>query len=525
MTVSPLVILTTMTKAGLFTPGLPHRQVRQLLTLRTWRLGLAGELRQAASRSPKAVAVIDEAKGPTTYEALLARSEKVSALLLARGYGPGQRIGLLARNHVGAIEAMVGVSAIGADVVLLNTGVSAAQLAQVAEQQELVCLIHDEEFVGIVSSVADSVARIGEADLEAELRAMPQPEPLRPPATNGRTIILTSGTTGTPKGAARKTPGGLSPLVSIIERIPLRAKDTILISAPLFHTWGYAALQLSFGVRATMVLQRRFEPARAKLALETYGVNAMFAVPVMLQRMMELPADPGGRERRRRLRVVATSGSAYPHGFTTRFMDEYGEVLYNLYGSTEASWVCIATPADMRRHPSTAGTPPLGTTVRILDEDGREVPPGAIGRIFCGNSLVFDGYTSGGSKEFVDGLVSTGDMGHVEDGLYFVDGRDDDMVISGGENVYPLEVESLLAEHPAVRECAVVGVPDEEFGQRLAAFVVVRPGATLTGEEVRDYVRTHRARHCIPREVVLLDELPRTTTGKILARELRARFS
>ena len=210
MTVSPLVILTTMTKAGLFTPGLPHRQVRQLLTLRTWRLGLAGELRQAASRSPKAVAVIDEAKGPTTYEALLARSEKVSALLLARGYGPGQRIGLLARNHVGAIEAMVGVSAIGADVVLLNTGVSAAQLAQVAEQQELVCLIHDEEFVGIVSTVADSVARIGEADLEAELRAMPQPEPLRPPATNGRTIILTSGTTGTPKGAARKTPGAVS---------------------------------------------------------------------------------------------------------------------------------------------------------------------------------------------------------------------------------------------------------------------------------------------------------------------------
>jgi acyl-CoA synthetase (AMP-forming)/AMP-acid ligase II len=250
----------------------------------------------------------------------------------------------------------------------------------------------------------------------------------------------------------------------------------------------------------------------------------MFAIPVMLQRMMELPADPDGRRRRPDLRVVATSGSAYPHGFTTRFMDEYGDVLYNLYGSTEASWVCIATPKDMRRHPDTAGTPPLGTVVRILGTDDREVEPGETGRIFAGNDLVFDGYTSGATKDFVDGLVSTGDMGHVEDGLYFVDGRDDDMIVSGGENVYPVEVESLLVEHPAVREVSVVGVPDPEFGQRLAAFIALEDGGELTEDEVKEHVKAHRARHCVPREVHFVDELPRNATGKVLARELRERI-
>jgi acyl-CoA synthetase (AMP-forming)/AMP-acid ligase II len=345
------------------------------------------------------------------------------------------------------------------------------------------------------------------------------------PERAGRTIILTSGTTGTPKGAARRTPGGIGPLISIIERIPLHVGDTVLVSAPVFHTWGFAALQLCFGMRATVVLQRRFTPGAAVEALESHSCTGMFAVPVMLQRMLEqLPPDPSGRDRRGSLRVIATSGSAYPSGFTARFMDEYGDVLYNLYGSTEASWVCIATPADLRRHPDTAGRPPLGTVVRILDDAGAEVAPGQVGRIFCGNDMVFEGYTAGGSKEFVDGLLSTGDMGHVVDGLLFIDGRDDDMVISGGENVYPAEVESLLVAHPAVRDVTVVGVPDPDFGQRLAAFIALEAGASLTADEVREHVRAHRARHCIPREVVFLDELPRNATGKVLARELRARF-
>lgn len=522
---NPLIIAKTMARRGMLAPGPPTNQIKQLAALKKWGFGLAGEIRQAANRSPKQIAVIDETRGATTYAELLANSEKISVVLRELGFGPGDRIGLLARNHVQAIEVMCATSAIGVDLVLGNTGLAGPQFAQVAQQQQIKALIHDDEFAEVVSHLPADMPRITESELARRVEAMPRPAELPVPDRGGKTIILTSGTTGTPKGAARKTPSGFGPLISIIDRIPLHAGDRILISAPIFHTWGYAAMQLSMALRATIILQRRFEPAAARAALEAQQPHAMFAIPVMLQRMMELPREPGAKARRQ-LRVVATSGSAYPSGFTTKFMDEYGDVLYNLYGSTEASWVCIATPQDMRRNPNTAGTPPLGTVVKIYDHDGREVAPGETGRIFAGNELVFDGYTNEGeSKDFLNGLVSTGDVGHVEGDLYVVDGRDDDMIVSGGENVYPVEVESLLAEHPAVREVSVIGVPDDDFGQRLAAFVALNEGHSLDADTVRELVRANRARHCIPRDVHFVEELPRNATGKILNRELRKHYA
>lgn len=520
----PSTIVITMAKRGMLAAGRPSRTIRQLATLRTWGYGVAGELRQAAARSPEGVAVIDETRGAMTYTDLVTESERVAAVLQGRGFTAEDRIGLLARNHVGALAVMAACSSVGADVVLANTGMSAEQIALVIEQQGIAALIYDDDLAEAVTELPEHIVRISETEMAQEVAEYPAPSPLRPPERTGRTIILTSGTTGTPRGAARKTPGGLGPLISIIERIPLHVEDTILISAPIFHTWGFAASQLALALRATIVLQRRFDPAAARQALTDHGVQAMFAVPVMLQRMLELPSEPG-KGAHPSLRVVATSGSAYPQGFAPRFMDEYGEVLYNLYGSTEASWVCIATPEDLRADSQTAGTPPVGTVVRIIDADGRPAPMGETGRIFCGNELVFDGYTSGQSKEFIDGMVSTGDMGYQrEDGRYFIVGRDDDMVISGGENVYPMELESVLADHPAIREVAVVGVPDEEFGARLAAFIVLHEGEELTAGTVRDLARAHRARHVVPREVVFVDELPRNSTGKVLTRELRTHF-
>ncbi len=524
---NPLVVAATLTRRGVVGPGLPHRQLGQLAAVARWGFGLAGELHQAAARSGTAVAIVDEDEGEVTYAQLLDRAESVARVLRDRGLGPGDRIGLLARNHVGAVAVMVGSSILGADLVLVNAGLAVAQLAAVGEEQRLAALVHDDEFGAALGRLPAAVLLIGETELAtalAEGYTASHGDVLSPPERGGRTVILTSGTTGTPKGAARRTPSGIGPLVSILDRIPVRARDTVLISSPLFHTWGYAAFQLALAMRATMVLQRRFVPAAARAALIRHECDAMFAVPVMLQRMLELPPDPGGPMRGSlpRLQVVATSGSAYPRGLATRFMDEYGEVLYNLYGSTEVSWVCIATPADLRRDPDTAGTPPLDTVVKILDDDGHEVAPGQVGRVFCGNEFTFDGYTSGESSEAVDGMLATGDLGHASDGLFFVDGRADDMIVSGGENVYPIEVEGLLHEHPAVRDVAVCGIPDLEFGQRLAVFVVLNEGQRLTASEVKAYVRANRARHVVPREVLFVDELPRNATGKILVRELRA---
>ncbi|MFF5078096.1 AMP-binding protein [Actinoplanes sp. NPDC000266] len=533
-----MFVVRTMARRGLLNPGNPVRIVRQFASLGRWGFGLAGELRQAAARSPGRVAVIDE-KGPTTYGELLDRSSR-----LAEGlpFAAGDRVGLLRRNSASMIETLIAVTQIGADPVLINTGLSVAQLAAVVDDQQLRGLVYDDEFASAralstgrqhdLGEVREDVPRdggpplggrglpaectfLGEGDIERLIAAPRAGGRLRPPARSGRTIVLTSGTTGTPKGARRPTPSGFSPLCSIIDRIPLRAGVRMLIAAPLFHAWGFAALQIALALRATIVLRRRFEPGDALGTVARENCSALVGVPVMVQQIMEQPA------RKVPLSVVAVSGSALPGGLATRFMDRYGDILYNLYGSTEASWASIATPADMRAAPSTAGRPPHGTVVRVVDEEGKLVPVGTPGRLFVGNEMLFEGYTNAASGDVRDGLLATGDVGHLdEDGRVFIDGRADDMIVSGGENVFPSEVENLLADLPQVREVAVIGVPDEKYGQRLAAYVVPRDGADLDEDAIREHVRSHRARFCVPRDVVFLDALPRTTTGKVLTREL-----
>jgi acyl-CoA synthetase (AMP-forming)/AMP-acid ligase II len=246
-------------------------------------------------------------------------------------------------------------------------------------------------------------------------------------------------------------------------------------------------------------------------------------VPVMLQRMLELPSESLDRYDVSSLRVIASSGSPLPGELANRVMDRFGEVLYNLYGSTEVAWVTIANPADLRAAPGTAGRPPLGTTVKLLDESGGVVAHGERGRIFAANSIVFEGYTDGSGKEVLGGVVHTGDVGHFDEhGRLFVDGRDDEMIISGGENVYPREVEDLLVGHDAIEEAAVVGVDDNDFGQRLLAFVVPRNGAELNAADIKDFVRANLARYKVPRDVVFLAKLPRNASGKVLKRELTA---
>ncbi|MCM4080228.1 AMP-binding protein [Paractinoplanes hotanensis] len=495
-------VLRTMARRGLLNPGAPQRVVRQLSALHTWGFGLAGELRQATARDPGRVALIDE-QGSLTYAELLDRSSRLAAALPVQ---PRDRVGLLCRNSAEMVVALIGIATRGADPVLINTGLSGPQLADVVRDQSLAVLIHDDEFPappGVRAFPTASGALAAAAGVT------------EPPVRPGRTIVLTSGTTGAPKGAQRPTPGGFRPLCSIIDRIPLHAGVRMHIAGPLFHTWAYAGLQMALALRATLVLRRRFDPAQTLETVARHDCSALIAVPVMLQQIMEQPYRPVP------LRVVAVSGSALPGGLAGRFMDRYGDILYNLYGSTEASWASIATPADMRAAPGTAGRPPYGTKVVALGEDGRPAPTGTTGRLFVGNEMLFEGYTNGAAQERRDGLLAIGDVGHLDRaGRVFVDGRQDDMIVSGGENVFPAEVENLLADLPQVLEVAVVGVADDKYGQRLAAYVVLREGAALTTDDVRDHVRRHRARFSVPRDVVFLPELPRNATGKVLKRSL-----
>jgi fatty-acyl-CoA synthase len=283
-----------------------------------------------------------------------------------------------------------------------------------------------------------------------------------------------------------------------------------------------ANLMLGMMLQTTLVTSRKFSPSNTLKLIEEHGADTLAAVPVMLQRILDLDDDERRKYDTSSLRIAALSGSALPPTLANRFMDDFGDVIYSLYGSTEVSYVSVASPRDLREAPGSAGRLVRGVKVRLVDDDGNDVPAGETGRIFAGSALVFEGYTSGEDKARLGALTSTGDVGRFgDDGRLYVEGRDDDMIVSGGENVFPAEVEDLLAGHEAVAEVAVFGVEDEQFGQRLKAVVVLRRGASLSEDEVKAHVKSNLAGYKVPRDVEFVDELPRTSTGKVLKRELR----
>jgi fatty-acyl-CoA synthase len=307
----------------------------------------------------------------------------------------------------------------------------------------------------------------------------------------------------------------------VLSKVPFRARGVTQLCAPIFHALGFSQMLLGIALGSTLVVSRRFDPVDVLDSIESNRVSTLVAVPVMLQRI--LAADPAEYEGRdfSSLRIIFVSGSALSADLAARTTNVFGPVVYNLYGSTEVAYATVATPADMAAAPGTVGQVVHGTVVKLLDADGAEVPRGQAGRIFVGNAIGFEGYTGGADKERIGGLVSSGDVGHFDsNGRLFIDGRDDDMIVSGGENVFPAEVEELLAKHPAVLEAAVTGVSDAEFGQRLKAFVVKRAGESVTAEEVKEYVKGNLANYKVPRDVEFMRELPRNATGKVLKREL-----
>jgi fatty-acyl-CoA synthase len=315
----------------------------------------------------------------------------------------------------------------------------------------------------------------------------------------------------------------LDPPAALLERIPLREGRAVRIGAPLFHSWGLSSFVLGMALGATFVLRRRFGPEQCLADIDEHRCDVLVVVPVMLQRILALPEQVRRRYDTSSPRAVCASGSALSGDLAVRWMDEFGDNLYNMYGSTEVAIATLATPRDMRAAPGTAGKPARGSIVRLYDERGRPVPKGRSGRIFVANAMLFEGYSGGGGKERIDGLMATGDVGRFDEaGRLFVEGRDDEMIVSGGENVFPKEVEDVLVGHRAVADAAVVGMPDEQFGQRLRAFVVLQDSQRTTEQELKDHVKSNLARYKVPREIVFLDELPRNPTGKVLKRELRA---
>ncbi len=524
--------LRTLVEAGVVKPMAPTTLLKVGKALRTWGASPAAGIASSAIQRPDTVALIDDA-GELTFAELDSRSNSLARALREEGVKAGESVAIMCRNHRGFVDALFACSKLGATVLLMNTDFAGPQLHGVIEREQPQAIIYDSEFQKLLDGAEEEdpqisrfVSWVDDGDEVSETStedaiASTSDDPLDPPDETSRFIVLTSGTTGTPKGAQRNSPDSLAPLAIMLSRIPLKSERTTVIAPPMFHSWGFLHFTLGLALGSTYVMRRRFDPEGTLKAVQENGADALVVVPVMLQRIMELDKEVRDKYPLDSLRIVAASGSALPGELAIRWMDQFGDNVYNLYGSTEVAWASIATPEDIRDAPGTAGKVPHGTIVKLLDDHGAEVPHGETGRIFVGNEMSFEGYTGGGGKDIIDGLLSSGDVGHFDEkGRLFIDGRDDEMIVSGGENVFPREVEDVLSDHESIHEAAVIGVDDEKFGQRLKAFVVTSSGKELDEDAVKAHVKDNLARYKVPREVEFMDELPRNPTGKILKREL-----
>jgi fatty-acyl-CoA synthase len=488
-----------------------------------------------ARRTPHRAACIDE-DGEFSYQELDEAAHAVANGLLGMGVRAGDGVALLARNHRWFLIANYGAARVGARIILLNSEFSGPQIKEVAEREGAKVIIYDDEYTEAVSKAEPKLGKLralgtnpdadepsGSTDetLE-ELIARSSKEPAPKAGKHASIIILTSGTTGTPKGANRSTPPTLAPVGGILSHVPFKADEVTSLPAPMFHALGYLHGTIGMFLGSTLILRRKFKPPLVLEDIEKHKATAMVVVPVMLSRVLDALEKMDKKPDLSSLKVVFVSGSQLGAELASRALKDLGPVIYNMYGSTEIAFATIAGPKDLERNAATVGPVVKGVKVKIFDDNGKELPQGEVGRIFVGNAFPFEGYTGGGHKQIIDGLLSSGDVGYFDEhGLLYVSGRDDEMIVSGGENVFPAEVEDLISGHPEVIEATAIGVEDKEWGHRLRAFVVKKQDASLDEDTVKHYVRDHLARYKVPREVVFLDELPRNPTGKILKRELR----
>ncbi len=523
-----------MFEAGALRLESPQAMAAMLADIRRWgEFGMIPALN--ARRHPDRVAIIDD-DGEMTFGELDRAAHAVANGLRAKGVKGGDGVALLIRNHRWFLVGVYGAARVGARIILLNSEFSGPQIKEVSEREGAQVIIYDDEYTAAVSQADPALGKFralatnpdseepsgSTDDTLADLIARSSKQPAPKVTKHSSVIILTSGTTGTPKGANRSTPPSLAPIGGVLSHVPFKGGEVTSLPAPMFHALGFLHATIAMMLGTTLVLRRRFKPATVFADIEKHKVTAIVVVPVMLSRMLDELDKMAPKPNLSSLRIVFVSGSQLGAELAGRALRELGPIIYNLYGSTEIAFATIARPKDLSINPATVGPPVKGITVKILDDNGGEVAQGDVGRIFVRNTFPFQGYTGGGGKQIIDGMLSSGDVGYFDEhGLLYVSGRDDEMIVCGGENVFPAEVEDLISGHPEVIEATALGVEDKEWGHRLRAFVVKVEGASVDEDVIKAYVKDNLARYKVPREVIFLDELPRNPTGKILKRELR----
>ena len=482
---------------------------------------LAANLTEAARRHPERVALrLDELEIP--YAALDDASARLAALLVARGLQPGDRVGVMLPNVPYFAIAYYGALRAGGVVVPMNVLLKERETTFYLSDPGARAVIAWHDFAAAAQAGADAAGAeclvVAPGEFEELLGAVaPLAEPVARSGSDTAVILYTSGTTGTPKGAELTHANLRRNVEIVVEMLALGADDVILGALPLFHAFGQTAgLNAAVAAGACLTLIPRFHPAKALAIMERDGVTVFEGVPTMFAAMLHC----GERPDTSALRLCVSGGAALPVEVMRGFEEAFGCQVLEGYGLSETSPVASFNHPDRERKPGSIGTPVDGVDMKLLDpgEDG-------IGEIAIRGHNVMKGYWNrpDATAEAIDadGWFRTGDLARVdEDGFFFIVDRSKDMIIRGGYNVYPREIEEVLYEHPAVREAAVVGIRDDILGEEVGAAVVLKPGAQADAAELRAFVKERVAAYKYPRKVWIVDDLPKGPTGKILKREI-----
>ena len=514
-----------VTRAGFVSAeGGPRAALALAPNLARYWFTTAREVEQGAAAAPDRIALIDDT-GVLTYRQLRDDSRSLAKWLLALQDERGLdelRIGVMARNGRGIILPLAAKGYAGAHIFLLNIGSSPEQLAGIFAENDINVLFIDDEFadrlpantdgITIVRAHEDggegiSIGQVVRRDVDRQLPRWPK---------HGNLVLMSSGTTGIPKGIVRPEPRMPFVVAGYLEAIPWRAGDTVQLTASIFHTWGWSALQVALATRSTIVTRRIFDPDACFRDIQRYRCDGLISSPIFFKQMLDLQENYDTSS----LRYLASAGNAVSPALLRRTTERFGPILANIYGSTELALAAAASPEQMQADPTTVGKVPPGTVLKLYDDQGKEVRPGETGRIFLYNETALRGYTNPATEMVeIDGLVEMGDLGYLDDdGDLHVQSRNDDMIIVGGENVHPQSVVEVLEDMPGVGEVYAHGVDDEQMFKRIAVWVV--RSADITADAVRDWVRAHLADHSIPRDVHFVDELPRNAVGKVVPRFL-----
>ena len=537
-----LFFAKTLRAAGVLAPIKPTALAQFARVARHVKPGPHLAVMFHAAASPDKEAIVEYGpRGVTrmTWSEFDAAINRLANALHARGVTAGSRVATMLPNCTEYLVAQQALARMSATAVQIGYRLKAHEIAHILENSQPSATIAHADYLPALREARQIAGRDDEMiavggvpgrDADEWERALAAADPHAPPkiqgGDGGGVIVYTSGTTGKPKGANRsykKT--GFESVADMIQQVGVRADDRHLVVCPLYHSAAPAFVAIMMALGATIVLQDHFEPEPCLQIIEREKITCTLMVPTMLIRIAALPPETIAKYSTRSLRWVMSGAAPLSTEAARRFMDAFGPILWNFYGSTETGLVTLAGPRDHIARPGTIGKAMRGNQIRLLDDHGQPVPQGQVGELYARNSTLITGYhgnaeaTSAAQRE---GYYSVGDIGRVDaDGFYYLESRKHDMVISGGVNIYPREIEDHLSTHPKLLEAAVVGVPDPEWGETLRAFIVLRNGELLTESDVVDYCRSALADYKRPRKVTFLAELPRNPTGKILKRELR----